>query len=151
MKLYPFLALLLSFTFFGCASNLPPPPKPFMGIGTVKQIGDGPRELAKYDVTINYNNIVPDKYEVKVGFGYTSTDEGLKSIAPGGHGFYAIAESEVLHQPEGQLHLTLEPTVVRNLGGKLDGRIHAILSKYPHGKEWLIESHDIFVLPIHEP
>jgi hypothetical protein len=150
MKLYPFVALLASFAFFGCAANIPPPPKPFMGIGHVTQLDNKPREYAQYEVVIRYENIVPEKYEVKIGFGYTTTDERLKEIAPGGHGFYAIAYSEVLHQPSGELKVTIEPTVVRNLHGTLDGKIHAILSPYPHGKEWLIAGHDIYVLPIRQ-
>lgn len=147
MKIYPLPALLASLLFFGCAS-VPPPDKPFMGIGNAKKIDDGPAETSKYDVVIRYDHIIPEKYEVKVGFGYTTTDERLKKFAPGGHGFYSIAHTEVLHDEAGELHLILEPTGVRDLGGTLDGRIHAILSKYPHGKEWLIESHDIYVLPV---
>ena len=150
MKLSSLFVLLASFAFFGCAANVPPPAKPFMGIGHVTQLGDKPREFAQYEVVIRYENIVPEKYEVKIGFGYTTTDENLKKYAPGGRGYYAIAYSEVLHQPSGELKVTIEPSVVRNLKGTLDGKIHAILSPYPHGKEWLIAGHDIYVLPIRQ-
>ena len=147
MKAHPLLALFVCFSFFGCATNTVAPPRPFMGILDARKIGGGPGEYPAFEVVVHYEDVEPGKYEIKIGFGYTPTDEGLKAFAQTDHGLYAIAHSEVLQKAAGDLRVTLETTVVREQKGILDGKIHAILSKYPHGKEWLITKHDVYVLP----
>lgn len=147
MKAYPLLVLLTCFSFFGCASNTPPPPTPFMGILDARKIQGGPNEAPAYEIVVHYEDIIPGKYEIKIGFGYVPTDERLRAIAQGDRGLYAIAHTEVIQNTAGDLRVTLEPTVVRQQNGVLDGKIHAILSKYPHGKEWLITKHHVFLLP----
>lgn len=139
------LTLVTSFLLAGCASDAPLGPPPFMGILSAKKIGTGPRESSQYQVKVHYENIEPEKYEVKIGFGYVPSDENLSKIAASASGIYAIAYSEVVHNPSGDMVVTIEPAGVRNLG-TLDGKIHAILSKYPHGKEWIIARHDVFAL-----
>lgn len=148
MKAHPLLALFACLSLFGCASpSAPTKPPPFMGILDAAKIGTGPRETSKYQIAVHYEDIEPGKYEIKIGFGYTPTDESLKAFAQTSQGLYAIAHSEVLQKESGDLRVTLEPSAVREQKGILDGKIHAILSKYPHGKEWLITKHDVFVLP----
>lgn len=147
MKLPHLILFILSLAIFGCNSAPPPGPKPFVGILNAKKIGNGPADTSKYEVVVHYENVVPEHYEVKVGFGYYPSDEGVKSLTAAATGVYAPAYSEVLHSTNGDLHLTIEPKIVRDLKGKLDGKIHATLSPYPHGKEWLVAGHDIFPLP----
>lgn len=131
---------------FGC-TNTPPPPKPFMGILDARKLGAGPWEQSQYEVVVHYEDIAPGKYELKIGFGYLPADENLKHMVADAMGVYAIAYTKVLDNPAGDVRVTLSPTVVRELGGTLNGRIHAILSPSPHGKEWVITKHDVFVLP----
>gem|GEM_PF-3305516 len=149
MKAYPLLALfvLVCFGFSGCVDQTPPKPRPFMGIVDARKLGTGSAESSQYEVVVHYEDIEPGKYEIKVGFGYTPTEEGLKAFAASSSGLYAIARSEVLQAASGDLRLTIEPSAVREQKGVMDGKVHAILSKYPHGKEWLITKHDVFVLP----
>ena len=146
MKLHLLLALALSAVFVGCNSATPPGPRPFIGILNAKKIGTGPKETSRYDVLVHYENVVPDKFEAKVGFGYIPSDKNLKSVAASATGIYAIAHNEILHQSSGDLHLTIEPTAVRDLNGTLDGKIHAVLAPYPHGTEWRVAGHDVFPL-----
>ena len=146
MKLpFPLLALFAAFLFAGCAST-PPPLPVFMGILDAQKIGDGTPEESKYAVVVHYENAVPGQYEIKLGFGYNPSDENLRAMISSSQGVYAIAHSEVLQQPAGDIRVTIEPKVVQKLGGTLNGRIHAILSPYPHGKEWKVTKQDIFVL-----
>ncbi|PTY08720.1 hypothetical protein DB347_03880 [Opitutaceae bacterium EW11] len=146
MKYFRFLPFLLCAALFGCL-NSGPLVQPFMGILDAYKIGNGPAETSQYQVVVHYEDVVPGKYEVKVGFGYIPTAEDVKIFAQDALGIYAVAHTEVLQKQAGDLRLTLDPSVVRNLQGKLDGKIHAILSKYPHGKEWPTVKHDVFVLP----
>ncbi len=147
MKPYTLLALLIALLFVGCATNSTPPgPPPFMGILNAKKLGTGSREYSQYEVKVHYENLVPGAYEIKIGFGYLPLDENLSKMAASSLGLYAIAHTEVVQKAAGDLVLTVEPSAVRNAGGKLDGKVHAILSKYPHGKEWLITRQDVFVL-----
>ncbi len=148
MKAYSLLTLAICLSFFGCATDSgPPPPRPFMGILDGRKIEGGPDQSPAYEVVVHYEDVEPGKYEIKIGFGYTPTDEGLKAMAQADRGLYAIAHSEVLQSASGDLRVTLEPKVVQDQKGIIDGKIHAILSKYPHGKEWLITKHHVFVLP----
>ena len=147
MKLPLFFLFILSLAFFGCNSAPPSGPKPFVGILNAKKIGNGPADTSKYEVVVHYENVVPEKYEVKVGFGYYPTDENVKSLTATATGIYAISRSEVLHSTNGDLHFTIDPSAVRDLKGKLDGKIHATLSPYPHGKEWKVAGHDVYPLP----
>jgi hypothetical protein len=140
------LAALLSCFLFGCAST-PPPPRPFFGILDARKVSEGPAESAKYEVVVRYENVVPGKHEVKIGFGYTPREDQMHLLSPQSAGVYAIAHTEILQKESGDLRVTLEPTTVRNVGGKMNGRIHAILSDYPHGPEWPVIKHDVFVLP----
>lgn len=118
-----------------------------MGILDARKLGNGQNESSQYSVVVHYEDIEPGKYEIKVGFGYTPSDEELRKMTQSAQGLYAIAYSQVVEQPTGDLRITIEPTAVRNQNGTLDGKIHAILSKYPHGKEWIITKHDVFPLP----
>lgn len=134
--------------FASCATTSTPPPlPPFMGIADAQKLGSGPAETSKYAIVVHYENVIPGKHEIKIGFGYNPTNEDLRAMATGSLGLHAIAHSEVLQQPSGDIRITLEPTVVQNLGGTLNGRIHALLSPYPHGKEWKVIRQDVFVLP----
>ncbi len=146
MKLPLLLAFIVSLALFGCNSAPPAGPRPFVGILNAKKIGSGPKDKSQYEVVVHYENVEPEKFEVKVGFGYYPSDENVKTLTTSATGIYAIAHSEVLHSTNGDLHLTIEPTVVRDLKGTLDGKIHVTLSPYPHGKEWLIAGHDVFPL-----
>lgn len=146
MKVTPLLALFACLGLFGCATPSGPVHHPFMGILDARKIGKGPAESSQYEIVVHYEDVEPGKYEIKVGFGYTPTDPSLRAFAESSHGLYAIAHSDVLQSAAGDLRLTLDPSAVREQKGILDGKIHAILSKYPHGKEWLITRHDVFVL-----
>lgn len=130
----------------GCASNVPPPPEPFLGIADARKLGDAAPEHSAYAIVVRYENAIPGKHEVKIGFGYNPSDEALRAMVADAQNVYAIAHSEVVNQASGDIRVTLEPETVRKQGGSLNGRIHAILSPYPHGKEWVVQKHDIFVL-----
>lgn len=145
MKPLSLFVFALSFLFASCASDAPSGPPPFMGILSARKIGNGPRATSQYQVKVHYENIEPEKYEIKVGFGYVPSDENLSKMVASASGIYAIAHSEVVHQQSGDMVLTIDPSAARALGA-LDGKVHAILSKYPHGKEWIIARHDVFAL-----
>jgi hypothetical protein len=145
MKSSPLAALLGCFLLFGCASE-PPKPRPFLGILSAQKASGDESEFAKYNIAVHYEDVVPGKYELKVGFGYVPTDEKMKAMISPTSGLYAIAYTTILDDANGDLRITVEPAAVRNLGGKLDGKIHAILSEYPHPEEWPVTAHDVFVL-----
>jgi hypothetical protein len=141
------MTLLFCAGLAGCASNVPPPPEPFLGIADARKLGDGAPEQSAYAIVVRYENAIPGKHEVKIGFGYNPSDEALRAMVADAQNVYAIAHSEVVAQASGDIRVTLEPETVRKQGGTLNGRIHAILSPHPHGKEWVVQKHDIFVLP----
>lgn len=148
MKLHVFAFLLASVFLAGCAtSNTPPKPRPFLGILDARKLDAVPALESRYAVVVHFEDVEPGKHELKIGFGYNPSDEALRAMVADATNVYAIAHSEVLQVAAGDVRVTLEPTVVRNLGGTLNGRVHAILSPHPHGKEWLVLKHDIFVLP----
>ena len=138
---------LQSFLLFGCATNTPPKARPFLGILDARKVDNLPAEQARYEVVVHFEDVNPGRHELKIGFGYNPSDENLRAMVADATNVYAIAHSEVLQTAAGDVRVTLEPVAIRNLGGTLNGRVHAILSPYPHGKEWLVEKHDIFVLP----
>lgn len=146
MKLHHLSVLVLCLAFFGCVTEAPMP-QPFMGILDAYKIGDGPADTSKYNVVVHYEDIVPGKYEVKVGFGYVPSEEQMRHFTKDAVGIYAVAHSEVLKKQSGDLRLTIEPTAVHAWHGKLDGKIYAILLEYPHGDERPTVKHDIFILP----
>jgi len=147
MKLTPLFALVALLGFAGCATeSTPPPPRPFVGILSADKIGNGPRDKSSYDVLVHYENVEPDKFEIKIGFGYIPGEQVKKKIGPTSVGVYAISKSEVLHNSSGDVHFTIDPSAVTNLNGVLNGKIHAILSKYPHGKEWVVTSYNVYEL-----
>lgn len=145
-KLRALVTAMFVMFFAGCAST-PPPPPIFLGIADARRLEGETPESSQYAVVVRYEDVEPGKYELKIGFGYNPTDENLQAMVAGSLGLYAIAYSEVLQQSSGDIRVTLEPRVVQNLGGTLNGRIHAILAPYPHGREWKVAKQDIFVLP----
>ena len=147
MKLPFFSLLVLSLAIFGCNSGPPAGPRPFVGILNARKVGSGSADTSKYEVVVHYENVVPEKYEVSVGFGFYPSDENVKELIRDAKGVYAPAHTEVLHSTNGDLHFTIEPTGVRSLKSQLDGKIHATLSPYPHGKEWHVTGHDVYPVP----
>ena len=143
MKWYPFVALLLGLLVGGCESGPSGPPM-FMGIASAHKIGSGPRETSQYTVKVHYENLLPENYEVKIGFGYIPNNKQM-ALSASDAGIYAVAHTEVIHSSNGDLVATIDPAVVKNLGS-LDGKIWAILSPYPHGKEWKVLRHDVYAL-----
>ena len=139
------LAVVSAALLVGCSTEPtpPPPPRPFVGILSVEKIGSGSREKSSYKVVLIYENAVPEKNEVKIGFGYTPSEQERRKGDTAPMGIYAVSKSGILHEKKGELHLTIDPLSVH---GSLDGKIHAILSKYPHGEEWGVLSHSVFEL-----
>jgi hypothetical protein len=145
MKSYLLLAVVFAAGLVGCSTGPtpPPPPRPFVGILSADKIGKGPRETSSYEVVLIYENAEPEKNEIKIGFGYVPSEQERKHAGDAPVGVYAVSKSEIIHQKKGELHFTIDPSAVR---GPLDGKIHAILSKYPHGKEWGVLSHSVLEL-----
>jgi hypothetical protein len=146
MKVFSIVALLITSLFFGCSTESMPVKRPFVFIANAKKIGSGPRETSSYQVTIHYKNLEPDKYEIKVGYGYISSDPKLKPLLGDSNGLFGVAHSEVLHQASGEMDVTIASFDSLKLKGTLNGKIHATLAKYPHGKEWVVASYDVFNL-----
>jgi hypothetical protein len=143
MKSYLLLAAVFVAGLAGCATEpAVSPPRPFVGILSAEKIGTGPRETSSYNVVVIYENAVPEKSEVKIGFGYSSPELKPKKGDAKNVGTYATSHSEVLHDSKGELHLTIDPSPVIKAGGVMDGKIHAIISEYPHGEEWKVISHN---------
>jgi hypothetical protein len=145
MKSYLLLAVVFAAGLVGCSTEppSPPPPRPFVGILSAEKVGNGPREKSSYNVVLIYENAVPEKNEIKIGFGYIPSAEEKKKGGKAPVGIYAVSKSEIIHQKKGELHLTIDSSSVH---GPLDGKIHAILSKYPHGEEWGVLSHSVLEL-----
>lgn len=145
MKTYPAILFIAFLLFGGCMNQPPPGPPPFLGILSARKVGTGPSETASVAVKVHYENLEPEKYEIKIGFGYTPANKMIE-VGPNSAGVYAVAYTEVVHSASGDIEATIDPVVVRNVGGTLDGKIYAILSPYPHGKEWKVLKYHIVPL-----
>ncbi len=138
--------LLCAWMFAGCArETISNTKRPYVYIVSAKKIGNAPRANSDYDVLIHYKNVGPGDHEISLGFGYIPSPDSKIEVHPGDVGIYRVAYTKVIHDSAGELHATIGPRVVNSFG-TMDGKLHVILSKYPHGSDWHPMFHDVFAL-----